>query len=90
MTITSVKLTNSANLQATIDTSSLSLSPSRISSNPERREPLTKSVYRAEQQAKFLNLQAEVDSLLCQLQVMKEQRQKAIATSCNSSEEQLH
>jgi len=35
---------------------------------------LNKSFYQADQQAKFKNLQAEVDSLLQQLQNLKEQR----------------
>lgn len=35
---------------------------------------LNKSYYQADQQAKFKNLQAEVDSLLQQLQHLKEQR----------------
>ncbi|MCC5640394.1 hypothetical protein LC593_32095 [Nostoc sp. CHAB 5844] len=35
---------------------------------------LNKSYYQADQQAKFKNLQAEVDSLLQQLQNLKEQR----------------
>lgn len=35
---------------------------------------LTKSVYQADQQAKFFNLQAEVESLLEQLQALKQQK----------------
>ncbi|MBD2298430.1 hypothetical protein H6G80_20465 [Nostoc sp. FACHB-87] len=35
---------------------------------------LNKSYYQADQQAKFKNLEAEVDSLLQQLQNLKEQR----------------
>lgn len=35
---------------------------------------LNKSFYQADQQAKFKNLQAEIDSLLQQLQNLKEQR----------------
>lgn len=34
----------------------------------------TKSVYQADQQEKFLNLQAEVESLLQELQRLKQQR----------------
>lgn len=35
---------------------------------------LNKSFYQADQQAKFKNLQAEIDTLLQQLQNLKEQR----------------
>jgi uncharacterized coiled-coil protein SlyX len=38
---------------------------------------LNKSFYQADQQAKFKNLQAEIDSLLQQLQNLKEQKQAA-------------
>jgi uncharacterized coiled-coil protein SlyX len=38
---------------------------------------LNKSFYQADQQAKFKNLQAEVDTLLQQLQNLKEQKQAA-------------
>ncbi|MFH7028191.1 MAG: hypothetical protein ACHBN1_23015 [Heteroscytonema crispum UTEX LB 1556] len=41
---------------------------------------LTKSVYKVDQQEKFLHLQAEVDSLLEQLQNLKEQRLTATCT----------
>lgn len=37
-----------------------------------------KSLYQADQQAKFLNLQAEVDSLLEQLQILKQQREGSV------------
>jgi hypothetical protein len=35
-----------------------------------------KALYQADQQTKFLNLHAETESLLHQLQVLKQQRQK--------------
>ncbi|MBE9007201.1 hypothetical protein IQ259_19550 [Fortiea sp. LEGE XX443] len=53
---------------------------STLSSVSERQSQATlvsdlnKSYYQADQQAKFKNLQAEVDSLLQQLQHLKEQR----------------
>lgn len=53
---------------------------STLSSVSERKSQaalvsdLNKSYYQADQQAKFKNLQAEVDSLLQQLQNLKEQR----------------
>jgi hypothetical protein len=37
-----------------------------------------KACYRADQQAKFLHLQAEADSLLQQLQAIKQQRQETV------------
>lgn len=53
---------------------------STLSSVSERQSQATlvselnKSYYQADQQAKFKNLEAEVDSLLQQLQNLKEQR----------------
>jgi hypothetical protein len=53
---------------------------STLSSVSERQSQATlvsglnKSFYQADQQAKFKNLEAEVDSLLRQLQTLKEQR----------------
>jgi hypothetical protein len=48
--------------------------------DPQRSRVLAsmKACYRADQQAKFLNLQAEADSLLQQLQAMKQQRQESV------------
>ncbi|MEW5858685.1 MAG: hypothetical protein AB1861_15070 [Cyanobacteriota bacterium] len=37
-------------------------------------KPVTKAVYQADQQVKFLHLQAEVEILLQQLQTIKQQR----------------
>lgn len=66
--------------------SSLLDSPSRISGSFSRRHSATdvtgnprlvqlmKSIYQADQQVKYLHLQAEVDSLLQQLQILKQQR----------------
>jgi hypothetical protein len=55
-------------------------------SNPLSQEAwaskLNKSYYQDDQQAKFMHLQAEIDSLLMQLQNLKEQR-----LSSNSQEE---
>ncbi|AUT01456.1 hypothetical protein CLI64_14230 [Nostoc sp. CENA543] len=39
-----------------------------------RVRELTKTCYQGDQQVKFMSLQAEVDSLLLQLQSIKEQR----------------
>jgi hypothetical protein len=45
-----------------------------VAENP-RLMTLMKSMYQADQQVKYLHLQAEVESLLQQLQILKEQRQ---------------
>jgi len=42
--------------------------------NQARMMELMKSVYQADQQMKLLNLQAEIDNLLQQLQNLKQQR----------------
>ncbi|MCD8488461.1 hypothetical protein QQ054_03840 [Oscillatoria amoena NRMC-F 0135] len=79
MTITPVKLTKPASLQTATDMPALLVPTPQVSANPQRSSSLTKSVYRAEQQAKFLNLQAEVDALLEQLQTIDRQRQSQLA-----------
>ncbi|MBC1237803.1 hypothetical protein VF14_21090 [Nostoc linckia z18] len=54
--------------------------PTCISSVPNRESQtslvtkLTKSYYQDDQQAKFMHLQAEIDSLLQQLESLKHQR----------------
>ena len=56
-----------------------------------RKVELAKCPYRAEEQVKFLHLQAEVESLLVQLQTIKQQRSTARAAAidpnsgCNSN-----
>lgn len=44
------------------------------STNPTRLLESMKSLYKADQQVKFLHLQAEVESLLIELQTIKQQR----------------
>ena len=44
-----------------------------VTGNPRLLE-LMKSTYQADQQVKYLHLQAEVESLLQQLQILKQQR----------------
>jgi hypothetical protein len=44
------------------------------SQRPQARD-LTKTLYQVDQQVKFLHLQAEVESLLQQLEIMKQQKQ---------------
>lgn len=48
-------------------------SSSAVTGNPRLVEQM-KSPYRADQQVKYLHLQAEVESLLQQLQILKQQR----------------
>jgi hypothetical protein len=60
----------------------LSSSVSTRESNTLLASKLTKSCYRDDQQAKFMNLQEEVDSLLQQLQNLKRQR----VENCNQGE----
>ncbi|HBB35226.1 MAG TPA: hypothetical protein DDZ80_18895 [Cyanobacteria bacterium UBA8803] len=53
--------------------------PSTIAANDPRLIQLMKSLYQADQQVKYLHLQAEVDSLLQQLQILKQQRLTTVA-----------
>jgi len=46
---------------------------------------LTKSQYQADQQVKFLHLQAEVESLLQQLQIIKQRRLEPTDTTDKTS-----
>lgn len=59
-----------------------------VSTGSNNKTPMqTKSVYQADQQAKFLNLQAEIDSLLQQLQTLKQARTAlSEETTANSSD----
>ncbi len=54
--------------------STISSSVSHYESQLNIVSKLTKAYYQDDQQVKFMNLQAEVDSLLCQLQSLKSQR----------------
>ncbi len=47
---------------------------STAATNDNRLHELMKSIYQADQQVKYLHLQAEVDSLLHQLKIQKQQR----------------
>ncbi|MEG4997401.1 hypothetical protein QUB13_06745 [Microcoleus sp. B4-D4] len=52
-------------------------SPSARSTCLTRKLDLVKCPYQADQQVKFLHLQAEIDSLLLQVQTLKQQRSVA-------------
>lgn len=55
------------------DSQSLINRSTAVTGNPHLVEQM-KSPYRADQQVKYLHLQAEVESLLQQLQILKQQR----------------
>lgn len=57
-----------------ITMSNLSSSVASCESHSELVKKLTKAYYRDDQQEKFIDLQAEVDSLLEQLQNLKNQK----------------
>jgi hypothetical protein len=59
-------------MQTTMSTMSSSVSECESHANLVKK--LTKAYYRDDQQVKFMDLQAEVDSLLEQLQSLKSQR----------------
>lgn len=55
-----------------------------LSSRPAVASELIKTPYPLDQQMKFLHLQAETESLLQQLRIIKQQREACGATSSNS------
>ncbi|HLO88141.1 MAG TPA: hypothetical protein VK203_24480 [Nostocaceae cyanobacterium] len=57
--------------------STLSSSVSNCESHSSLVSKLTKAYYQDDQQVKFMTLQAEIDTLLQQLQNLKSQRQEA-------------
>ncbi|GAC1453895.1 MAG: hypothetical protein NVS2B14_11580 [Chamaesiphon sp.] len=56
-------------------------------SNNTRILELTKSVYHAKERVKFMHLQAEVESLLQQLQTIKQQRQESPEQDASASQD---
>ncbi|MBW4575538.1 MAG: hypothetical protein KME08_09680 [Aphanothece sp. CMT-3BRIN-NPC111] len=71
--------TSVGNSQSLSNVSAASISKTRIMQ-------LTKSLYQTDQQAKFLHLQAEVESLLQQLQTLKQQK----LTSADEADSDSH
>ena len=64
------------NYASTSSTTAVSRPPSPLSSEVQTRLlEAMRSQYRLDQQVKFLHLQAEAETLLQQLQVLKQQRQ---------------
>ena len=60
----------------------LSAPRTAVTENP-RLTALMKSLYQTDQQVKYLHLQAEVESLLQHLQILKQQRQGS-TVNCNN------
>ena len=60
-----------------ITMSTMSSSVSECESHANLIKKLTKAYYRDDQQVKFIDLQAEVDSLLAQLQSLKSEQVEA-------------
>ncbi|MDF0556798.1 hypothetical protein [Kamptonema sp. UHCC 0994] len=55
-----------------------------LSTNPVHNETSMKSIYQADQQVKFLHLQAEVETLLLELQTLKQHRLSALTQDPSS------
>lgn len=60
---------------------------STVASDDPRLMKLMKSLYQTDQQVKYLHLQAEVESLLQQLQTLKRQRLDSIKTESDHQEQ---
>ncbi len=59
---------------------------STAATNDNRLLELMKSIYQADQQVKYLHLHAEVDSLLHQLKIQKQQRLVSVAPDSRDRE----
>lgn len=59
---------------------------STAATNDNRLLELMKSIYQTDQQVKYLHLQAEVDSLLHQLKIQKQQRLVSVAPESRDRE----
>lgn len=58
--------------------------------NPARSKDGVKSVYQADQQVKFLHLQAEIETLLLELQTLKQHRHSPLTPEVNSLRDADH
>lgn len=65
------------------DTRTASNRSTAANDNPRLIE-LMKSTYQTDQQVKYLHLQAEVESLLQQLQILKQQRLTSVKPDANN------
>lgn len=63
---------------------------STTSNGRTRVMEMMKSLYQADQQAKYLNLHAEVNSLLQQLQTIKQQRQALADDAATGKNDDAH
>ncbi len=59
-------------------------SPMAAVSTESRLLELMKSLYQADQQVKYLHLQAEVESLLQQLKILKQQRLASVTSDADN------
>lgn len=73
--------------QGSVDDSSDLKNPSVVASGDPRLRKLKKSLYQSDQQVKYLHLQAEVESLLQQLQTLKQQRLAPTPSGVSSREQ---
>lgn len=58
--------------------------------NPAPSKDAVKSVYQADQQVKFLHLQAEIETLLLELQTIKQHRHLSLTQEVNSLRDANH
>lgn len=61
-----------------------------LSTNSVHSQVSMKSIYQADQQVKFLHLQAEVETLLLELQTLKQHRLSASTQDANSLRDAAH
>jgi hypothetical protein len=64
--------------------STQTLTKQSLSTNPAQSKESMKSIYQADQQVKFLHLQAEVETLLLELQTLKQHRHLTSDRDVNS------
>ena len=82
-TLLSSALSSSPSL---VDTSQSMSDAVTASTNSSRWNEVKKPPYQIDQQVKFLHLEAEVESLLQQLQRMKQQRETTVSTNSVDSQ----
>ncbi|MDB9514717.1 hypothetical protein PN499_26290 [Kamptonema animale CS-326] len=61
-----------------------------LSTNSVHSKVSMKAIYQADQQVKFLHLQAEVETLLLELQTLKQHRLSASAQNANGLRDAAH
>ena len=91
MTIKGQMLTRSSSLldpQTSVRGSQTLGTPKAVVTENPRLMTLMKSLYQADQQVKYLHLQAEVESLLQQLQILKQQKLASSVSSDTTNQRQ--